>query len=110
MEPATPETIESTLSFSNPVATSYPSKVTPSREDLPLMILVLNCQSTKSPGKPAQLMTVIESTQADIVIGSESWLDPSISSSSTKFLLASGMTEVERVVSFFCLSQTSSLT
>ena len=43
--------------------------------------LVLNWPSIKLPGKPAQLMTVIESTQADIVIGSESCLDPNISSS-----------------------------
>ena len=63
------------------MATSSPNKVTPSREDQPLRILVLNCQSIKTPGKPAHLMTVIESTQADIVIGSESWLDPSIGSS-----------------------------
>ena len=37
--------------------------------------------SIKSPGKPAQLQTLIQSTNADIVIGSESWLNPSISSS-----------------------------
>ena len=74
------ETTESNLSFSNPMATSSPNKTTPTREDLPLRILVLNCQSIKAPGKPAQLATIIESTQADIVIGSESWLDPSISS------------------------------
>ena len=56
------ETTESNLSFSNPEATTSPNKVTPSREDLPFRILVLNCQSIKTPGKPAQLMTVIVNT------------------------------------------------
>ena len=73
------KTRESDLSFSNPVATSSPSKVKPSREDLPLRILVLNCQSIKAPGKPAQLEISIQLTQADIVTGSESWLNPNVS-------------------------------
>ena len=63
------------------MATSYPNKVTTSREGPPLRIFVLKSWSIKSPGKPVQLLTVIESTQAGIVICSESWLDPSISSS-----------------------------
>ena len=41
---------------------------------------MLNCQSIKTPGKPAQLQNIINSTQADIVIGSESWLTPDIKS------------------------------
>ena len=69
------------ISFSNPAATSSPSKVSPSRNDIPLRVLALNCQSIKTPGKPAQPQTIIESTHADIVIVSESWLNPSISSS-----------------------------
>jgi hypothetical protein len=40
--------------------------------------LIINCQSIKTPGKPAELTNIIESTQADIVIGTESWLKSSI--------------------------------
>ena len=39
----------------------------------PLRILSLNCQSIKAPGKKALLQNMIESTNADIVIGTESW-------------------------------------
>ena len=46
-----------------------------------MRVLILIAQSIKSPGKPAQLQTLIQSTNADIVIGSESWLNPDISSS-----------------------------
>ena len=48
------------------------------RNDLSLRILVLNCQSIQSAGKPAQLSNIIESSQADIVIGTESWLKPTV--------------------------------
>ena len=41
-----------------------------------MRVLILNAQSIKSPGKPAQLQTLIQSTNADIVIGSESWFPP----------------------------------
>ena len=41
----------------------------------------MNSQSIKSPGKKALLQNMIESTQADIVIVTESWLDGSIKSS-----------------------------
>ena len=41
--------------------------------------MVLNTQSIKSPGKPAQLQTLIRTANADIVIGSKSWLNQSIS-------------------------------
>ena len=50
------------------------------RNDLPLRILVLKCQSIKSPGKPAQLSNIIESSQANIAIVTESWLKPSVNS------------------------------
>ena len=44
------------------------------RHGLPLCIVVLNCQSIKSSRKPAHLKNMITSLQADIVIGSKSWL------------------------------------
>ena len=81
---------DSEISFSCPAATSSPRHTRqPStndscpdrRYDLPMRILVVNCQSIKSPGKKALLQNMIESTQADIVIGTESWLDGSIRSS-----------------------------
>ena len=50
------------------------------RNDLSLRILVLNCQSIKSAGKPAQLSNIIESSQANIAIVTESWLKPSVNS------------------------------
>ena len=34
----------------------------------------MNCQSIKTSGKPAQLLTLISSLQADVITGSESWL------------------------------------
>ena len=74
------DSTDAEISFSNPVAISSPTKVSPNQKDIPLRLLVLNCQSIKAPGKPAQLQTIIKSTQADIVIHSESWLNPSISS------------------------------
>ena len=46
----------------------------PGRTDLPLRMLVINCQSIKSPGKSAQLQNIIQSTRADM--DSESWLSP----------------------------------
>ena len=54
----TNNTDTSELSFSCPIATSSPTKVTPGRSDLPLRVLVLNCQSIKTPGKPAQLQNI----------------------------------------------------
>ena len=75
------ETISSDQVFLNPVATSCPSKVKPRREDLPMKVLILNTQSNKSSDKPAQLQTMIQSTNVDIVIGPESVLNPNNSSS-----------------------------
>jgi hypothetical protein len=69
---------ESEISFNHRTATSSPSKVEKKRNDLPLRVLIINCQSIKTPGKHAELANIIESTQADIVIGTESWLKPSI--------------------------------
>jgi hypothetical protein len=43
-----------------------------------MRIVVVNCQSIKSDGKPAQLRNLVSSIQADIVIGIESWLNPTI--------------------------------
>jgi hypothetical protein len=48
------------------------------RKDLPMHIVVVNCQSIKSDGKPSQLRNLVSSIQADIVIGTESWLNPTI--------------------------------
>ena len=42
---------------------------------------MLNCQSIKPSGKPTQLKNMIKSLQADINLGSESWLNSSIKSS-----------------------------
>ena len=42
--------------------------------------MLLNCQSIKGPGKKGQLENIISSTQADIVLGTESWLDESVKS------------------------------
>ena len=71
---------ESEISFNHQTATSSPSKVETKRNDVPLRVLIINCQSIKTPGKHAELANIIESTQADIVIGIESWLKPSIKS------------------------------
>ena len=81
---------DSEISFSQPTATSSPrhprqknnsDNHPEGRFDLPMRILVVNCQSIKSPGKKALLQNMIDSTQADIIIGTESWLDGSIKSS-----------------------------
>ena len=42
--------------------------------------MIINCHSIKTPGKHAELANIIESTQAEIVIGTESWLKRSIKS------------------------------
>ena len=78
-------TPESEISFSYPVATSSPTRQLPDkdtrkRKDLPIRKVVMNCQSIKTSGKPAQLLNLISSLQADVIIGSESWLNPGIKS------------------------------
>ncbi|XP_053389732.1 uncharacterized protein LOC128552710 [Mercenaria mercenaria] len=80
---------DSEISFSCPNATSSPQRRHSStaenskskRTDMPLRILIVNCQSIKTPGKRGQLEHMIEATQADIVIGTESWLEDSVRSS-----------------------------
>ena len=42
---------------------------------------MINCQSIKGYGKQGLLENIMYSTQADIVIGTESWLDSSVKSS-----------------------------
>ena len=42
------------------------------RKDLPLKLINLNCQSLIN--KKASLSTLCETTDADIIIGTESWL------------------------------------
>ena len=74
-------TPESDISFSYPIATSWPTRPLPHRDparrqDLSLRIVMLNCQSIRSSGKPAQLENMIPSLQADIIIGSESSRPP----------------------------------
>ena len=41
---------------------------------------MLNCQSVKANGKPAHLKNIVLSLHADVIIGNESWLNPSIKS------------------------------
>ena len=79
-------TPESDISFSYTTATSaiakpLPHKDSTRRQDFPLRVVVLNCPSIKSSGKPAQPRIMITSLQADFIIGSESWLNPTIKSS-----------------------------
>ena len=41
---------------------------------------MLNCQSVKANGKPAQLKYIVSSLNADVIIGNESWLNSTIKS------------------------------
>ena len=41
---------------------------------------MLNCQSVKANGKPAQLKNIVSSLNADVIIGNESWLNSTIKS------------------------------
>ena len=43
------------------------------RDDIPLKILVVNCRSVVD--KKPQMENLIDSTQADIILGTESWLN-----------------------------------
>ena len=81
------DTVSSTttdISFTDPRATSSPKRqhrgnsTSRIRKDLPLRTVIINCQSIV--GKKAHLNNLITASQADIVIGTESWLDPRISS------------------------------
>jgi hypothetical protein len=59
------DTMHSDISFSNPTATSSATKSTQQhlqpqkRKDLPMRIVVVNCQSKKSNGKPSQLRNLV---------------------------------------------------
>lgn len=74
---------ERDTSFTFPYATSSQTRPTqerqtPTKKALPLRIVLLNCQSIKASGKPAQLKNIVSSLQADIIMGNESWLNPSM--------------------------------
>ena len=77
------------LSFSSPQATSSPATARgrslrgstsshDTRRNLPMRVVVANCQSVLR--KKPQLESLAEATQADVIIGCESWLDGSIQS------------------------------
>ena len=68
-------------SFSSPIATSSPIKKTKqsTKPASKLKILNINCRSICN--KVTEFECLIDSTGADIVIGTESWLDNSILSS-----------------------------
>ena len=81
----------SDISFDNPNATSSPNRATrpaqdsihqsaTPRNDIPLKVLVVNCQSIRGANRKPLFHNMIESTKPDIVIGCESLLDNSISS------------------------------
>ncbi|KAK3085493.1 hypothetical protein FSP39_004174 [Pinctada imbricata] len=73
--------------FGSPTATSSPKHkpVKPQnhsnqrRSDIPLRIIVMNCQSIKN--KRPELDNLVESIKPDVVIGNESWLHKDIQSS-----------------------------
>lgn len=56
-----------------------PVKPIKKRFDTPVRIIVVNCQSFRN--KKHELGNIVESTQPDIVIGTESWLHKDIQSS-----------------------------
>ena len=84
----------SDMSFSCPGATSSPKGgdngqanrsrgsshhgQQPHRKDIPMRILVVNCQSVRE--KKPLLETLVDSTEADVIIGTESWLNSDINS------------------------------
>ena len=66
---------ESEISFSFPNAIYSPTKLTQPtptriaqrRKDIPLRIVMLNCQLVKASGKPDQLKNIVSSLQADVI-------------------------------------------
>ena len=78
----------SNTSFGSPNATSSPTATANrnrtteqnKRPDIPLRILIINCQSIKTPGKKGSLENMVTATNANIIIGNESWLDSTINS------------------------------
>jgi hypothetical protein len=45
-----------------------------------LRVVVVNFRSVKGDGKPAQLKNIVSSLQADLVLGTESWLSDQVNS------------------------------
>ena len=73
-----------TKTFGQPLASSSPKHepkqhVTKNGKTFPVRSLVINCQSLRSQNKQTELHSILQSTRPDIVFGTESWLDPSIS-------------------------------
>ena len=46
------------------------------RHDIPLKVIVVNCQSVVN--KKAEMLNLVDATQADVIIGTESWLTSDI--------------------------------
>ena len=78
----------SNTSFGSPNATSSPTATANrnrtteqnKRPDIPLRILIINCQSIKTTRKKGSLENMVTATNANIIIGNESWLDSTINS------------------------------
>jgi hypothetical protein len=71
-------------SFGSPTAASSPLDKTPKRskvkrDDKPLRVVIINCQSVRN--KKQELENLVESSNPDIIIGNESWLNKDIQSS-----------------------------
>jgi len=79
------ESLDSSISSpGQPLAASSPinpKKKAPRKQNSPLRIITINCESVRSQAKQALFCNVIDSTKPDIIIGTESWLDNSIPSS-----------------------------
>ena len=74
----------SECSFGSPTAASSPLDKTPKRskvkrDDKPLRVVIINCQSVRN--KKQELENLVESSNPDIIIGNESWLNKDIQSS-----------------------------
>ena len=60
-----------------PIHTSSPTRSThKGRKNTPLRIINVNCQSIRN--KHGEFLNMIDSTKPDIIIGTESWLNPDI--------------------------------
>ena len=78
---------ENEVSFNYPTATSSPIRTQLKRGSnyrrgsaQPLRVVSLDCQPIKTPGKKAILQNMIEAANADIIIGTELWLNKDIAS------------------------------
>lgn len=64
----------------DPGHSSTPTKISRSKgKDRPLRLITVNFQSVQ--GKRSEILNLLESLKPDVVIGTETWLDPSISTS-----------------------------